>query len=131
MELKTFVKETLLQITEGIIEAQGELKESNSIINPADIQYENAPYATFKNKKRAVRLIEFNVGLTSTSEEQSNRKIGVALGAIKAGGDGNKGEKEIHATSIKFSIPVAFPAIDNENNPLPPTSIGGKPKSGW
>ena len=103
MELKDFVKETLLQITQGIKEAQEATEEYGSVINPSSYNSgENYNHATIKNKKYPIQDVEFEVALTASTEEGNKSGIGVAFGAFAIGGNKNSGEKNVSVTNINL-----------------------------
>lgn len=115
MELQEFVKETLLQITKGVKDAQEAAKEYGAVVNPKIMP--GCESAQISGEYRPVQNISFEIGLTTASEDSSKKGIGVILGGLKAGYDANDGKKESAVTNIKFSIPLAFPvdASGNEN----------------
>ncbi len=124
MELKDFVKETLLQITQGIKEAQEATEEYSRGLNPSSYNSgENYNHATIKNKKYPIQDVEFEVALTASTEEGNKSGIGVAFGAFAIGGNKNSGEKNVSVTNIKFTIPAVFPTVDSENKPVYPTVL--------
>lgn len=123
MELNEFIKETLLQITQGVKEAQEAVQDHNGIVNPAEVNGSTMLSTHVEDKKRLVQVVDFEVGLTATDETNSKKGIGVALGAIKGDAGNNKGSKNTTATKIKFSIPIVLPSMTNDNTP-PTYSIG-------
>ncbi|RHO73391.1 hypothetical protein DW083_05970 [Parabacteroides sp. AF48-14] len=118
MELKDFIKETLVQIAQGIEEAQVELAETDCIINPRDIKEDGFANVIIKNKRHTVQCVDFNIALTSTSESADKAGIGVMLGSFGIGGNRTSSDGSTSNTSISFSVPVVFPSIDNENKPV-------------
>ena len=115
MELKDFIKETLIQITQGISEAQTELEESSCVINPRDIKEDGFANVIIKNKRHTVQCIDFKIALTSTTESADKAGIGVMLGSFGIGGNKTSSDGNTSNTNISFSIPVVFPSVDNEN----------------
>lgn len=61
MELRDFISETLIQIVQGINDAQEALKDTDCAINPRDIVFENRSYVNLKNKLHIVHDIDFNI----------------------------------------------------------------------
>lgn len=82
MELKDFIKETLIQIVQGIGEAQEELKDTDCAINPRDIKSEDYTTVILKNKRHVVQDVDFNIALTNTSNSEDKAGIGVMLGSF-------------------------------------------------
>lgn len=123
MELRDFISETLIQIVQGINDAQEALKETDCAINPRDIVFNNHAYANMKNKKHMVQDVDFNIALTNTSNSEDKTGIGVMLGSFGIGGNKTSTDGNTSNTNISFSVPVVFPSVDNENRPLPRISI--------
>ena len=113
MDLKTFVSETLLQISEGIVEAQKATKTSGTSINPplynSSTSRENQ--INTSNKVNFIpQYIEFDVLVTVENSNTAGGKgnIHIAMFGLEAGK--NTGSKDSSASRIKFSIPVAWPS---------------------
>lgn len=124
MELKDFVKETLLQITQGVKEAQEATFEYGAVINPGTYASgENYNHAVIKNKKYPIQDVEFEVALTATTGEGNKSGIGVAFGAFAIGGNKSTEEKNISVTNIKFTVPAVFPVVDGENQRTHPMIV--------
>lgn len=119
MELREFISETLIQITQGIEDAQEALKGSDCAINPRDIKSDDYASAMLKNKRHVVQDVAFNIALTNTSNSEDKAGIGVMLGALGIGGNKTATDSNASSTNISFTIPVAFPSVDNENKPVP------------
>lgn len=114
MELQNFIKETLLQITKGVKEAQEEAKVYGAVINPQIIS--GHINAQIKGKYRPVQNVDFVVGLTTSSENGTDKGIGVMLGNFKAGYEDRKGDSSESVTSVKFSVPLALPVEASSND---------------
>lgn len=108
MELKEFIRETISQITEGVIESQKEMKEKGfGVVNPPEVintDYQGRRSHGISNPS----FVEFEVSLTNAESSESKSGIGVLLGSINIG-TGNKNEsKDIALTKVKFSIPIIY-----------------------
>lgn len=114
MELQEFIKETLVQITQGVIDAQQELKDSGCLINPngnraSEAQIQLVPNTTF----RSIQKVKMNVALT-VSESSGNKKgIGVAK-VFHAGINSEHEALNEKITSISFEIPIALPVAESK-----------------
>lgn len=116
MELKEFVKETLLQITEGVKEAQEAVKEYGAAVNP--MQYQKSADSTnakLNNEYYPVQNIDFEVALTSSNDGGTKKGIGVLLGNLSIGANKSEDNKTMAVTNIRFSVPIVLPA-DNTGN---------------
>jgi hypothetical protein len=121
MELKDFIKSSLCQIAEAILEANEELGGTDAVVNPTRMQtHTNNSQAygrtvkdeddTYLSKTRIVEKVEFDVSVTTDAETQANGgvKISIASVSLKAGGQSN--DKAGSESRIKFSIPMVFPS---------------------
>ena len=119
MELRDFISETLIQIVQGINDAQKALKETECVINPRNIEQGDYAKAIIKNKAHVVQDVSFNIALTSTSNSEDKTGIGVMLGSFGIGGNKTSSDGNTSNTNISSSVPVVFPPVDNGNMQLP------------
>ncbi len=107
MDLKDFVKETLVQITEGVKEAQEECKKSGCRINP---EYKkDGKKERYTDDNNPVTEVHFKVGLSSDSSEKDKGGIAVSFATVVLGHSNEHGDSYSSDTSVEFSIPVALP----------------------
>ena len=118
MELKNFVKEVLLEITEAVYEAK---KESKVPIAPTLHLNKDGSEKPLDEKQD----IEFDIGLTAkdSTSESSKKGLGLAISVVKAqvGGSNKKTSETNYDHRIKFSVPVYFQKVWNRNNDDQPT----------
>lgn len=112
MELKEFIRETLLQIFEGVKAAQEELKESDCLINPMifPLQNDNALINDIKNNNaRQLQNIKMSVAVSVVENKENKSGVGIVASVFKAGI--HKGESEQNHTinRIDFEIPISLP----------------------
>ena len=119
MELKDFARDTLLDIVQGVKEAQDVCSAEGAIISPRDAGIPGSR-VNIKGKIHHVQIVDFEAVLGEESTEESKMsgkgKIAVLLSNIGIGGElSNKQEgKNNIMTSIRFSVPVILPSVDNE-----------------
>lgn len=118
MELKDFIRETFVQISKGIEEANTELQDSSAIINPNNV-YVNAEnrqnYGRLSKSKEYNRIIEtvdFDVAVTASDENEAGGKFGIKVGSIELGANGKQTESSKAESRIKFKIPMVFPSAE-------------------
>ncbi len=116
MELKEFVKETLVQIASGVVEAQEELSETGCLINPEGfVTGENNIKPGFKGEFRYLQFVKMNVQVT-VSEEAGN-KAGISVASIiKAGVNTEVSSSSNNMTSLEFKIPISLPETSTGYN---------------
>lgn len=97
MELKYFVKNTLVEISKGVEQAQKETKSSGMRINPIF-------QGDFFDDVSVVK-VDFKVAITATDETSAGAGIQVAS-LLKIGGD----IKEVNSSisTVCFNVPVIF-----------------------
>jgi hypothetical protein len=115
MELKDYISETLVQITEGIISAKEKLKGKDVIINPNPTFYANGHFWIGKKQeqglvKRWVQEIEMNVSTTIVESTEGNGGAKVGIGVLNLGADVKETGEQKNANSIKFTIPICLPS---------------------
>jgi len=116
MELQEFIKNTLVQITNGVIEAQNELKDTGCLINPMSYNASadaNIIVEGVKNKARLIQKIKMNVVLDISKSKNSKSGIGVAK-VIKAGIEADETSTNKNVTSVEFEIPISFPVMQSK-----------------
>lgn len=131
MDLKDFIKETITQIGESIVEIQEHFNDKNidAIVNPREIEKSNnsnypAQYKTThttgitietiktetkKNAPRIVDNIEFDVAVTV--EQDDKKGVGGKLKVFGAGigAEANQVNKLANVSTVKFKIPLVMP----------------------
>ena len=106
MDLKEFIKETISQISEAIIDLNQQ-KESILIVNPAST---NGPdmidkgYNTYKQT-----ALHYNIALTILDEGSAGGKIGVLGGWFSGSAEAGSKNQSQALTSLDFRLDVLFP----------------------
>ena len=120
MELKEFIKESLSQIIDAVVETQDKYKETNVLICPDDIQGENNNlyirdenlYQYF-NRYTRVQNIEMDIAISVTEKEGNKSGLGIAK-IINAGISSENAQQNESITKIKFSIPIVLPTTNTQ-----------------
>jgi len=124
MELKDFVKATLEQIVEGVVNAQDSIKPHGASINPTSLRYTKD--GQNNNFDHAMpQDVVFDVGLTSTDKSGSSEGIGVFLGSINLGKKNNTGSESVAITKVKFTVPLVLPPGKDMKASRKPMKING------
>ena len=113
MEIKTFIKDVLVEIAEGTrdaIEALGESESTARVKSHASINSE---------------LVEFDMAVTAVESNGKNTDAGVKVAWIKAGGELSQSTENSAISRVKFSIPFAPPTSKREEAKFQPL---GAPK---
>ena len=116
MRLDEFVKETILQISKGVQDANNELKNTESLARVAPMgsyDYQGMPamrpLTNEKIKSSApVSLVEFRVKVETTSDTEEATKIGGNIKVVSADKDVRTNDRESQVHEISFCVPVAL-----------------------
>lgn len=121
MDLKSFVAETLVQIAQGIDEANEKLADSQAIVNPRYVighgEIKDATVYGYlvegnerNNYRQAVHAVEFDVAVFATEGKEAKGGIGIVVGSIGLGTQGKSDTSSSSNSRIRFTIPMLFPA---------------------
>lgn len=117
MELREYISETLVQITEGINTAMEKLDGKGVIINPNSTYHSDGRFWIGKQMEhscvmRWVQMIDMNIStiVTESTEGQGGAKINV--GVLNVGGGMKDVGSEQKTNTIKFSIPICLPCTN-------------------
>ncbi len=109
MELNKFVQNTIEQIIEGVYNSQKFAQEKGATINPSNLGLnKNGSY-----NQPMPQNVEFDVGLISTSTDESTEGIGVFLGSINLGKKNESTAENMAITKVKFTVPIVLPKHKN------------------
>ena len=112
MELQTFIKETLVQIANGLIEAQNELKEKDFYINPMAFNDKDLAKSGYENKFRKFQTIKIKTLVTVNDDTTKEAGAGAKLSIFKAGVGIEESKSNSSATELEFEVPVSFPVSE-------------------
>jgi hypothetical protein len=104
MELKEFVAQSIIQIMEGVKEAQRKAIELDGSVNPYTIAGNVKGYSL-----KDLSNIEFEVSVTSEDKAGIGGGLNVFFGAISVGGKVDVSDSKIALNRLKFTIPVMYP----------------------
>jgi hypothetical protein len=113
MELKDFVKNTLVEIVEGLQSANEALASTSAFVASSNIKSPSQEwYGTCDSKKiyHYISFVDFDISVLvqDLSEKSKGGKINVAQ-LISVGGNGDQSSKTEKENRVKFKIPLALP----------------------
>jgi len=118
VDLKDFIQQTITQISLAVEGANEELKDHGAIVNPLDVATQSASlfpsYRLLKpgekdTLRRPVHLVRFDVAVTAADKTGTKGGIGVVVGGIVLGSQGQTSAEAASYSRLSFAIPVAFP----------------------
>lgn len=111
MDLKQFVTETLVQISEGIEEAQRQLKERGSaaIVN-TNMTETDVGHLVTGGRRRPVEYVEFDVAILANEGTETKAGIGLTVASLlRLDAGGKSSESAGRESRIKFKVPMSYP----------------------
>jgi len=111
MNLKDFVRDTLTQIVDGVIEARKILVEKNADVNPIGGHFDQAALGgkQWSFEKGITEFVNFNVALTQEDATGTKGGIGVFLGGVGLGAQGRSEASSGSLSRIEFRVPILLP----------------------
>ena len=104
MELREFVKSSLLDVLNGIHDAQKEmlpLQGSNGVINPR-----------FNSTRELMEKLQFDVAVTAAATDKVTGKGGINVYAAQIGGDYAREQQSSTVSRLTFSVPFVATTVD-------------------
>ena len=122
MDLKEFVKESIVQISKGIEEANSELNDSEAMVNPIYVQmHSNDAQGYGRTKERdpnysdpdskLLQKVSFDVAVSVEAGQQGSAGAKLSIASIGIGAEGKTESSNRSESRIKFSVPVVFPGF--------------------
>jgi hypothetical protein len=109
MDIKDFVENSLIQIVEGVVNANTKLKEMGAKVSSKDIRplRESTTYNQVTNQ--VVNLVDFDLALTVSDKDSSGIGGGIKITSFTIGGQSQNESTKQTVSRIKFSIPLTLP----------------------
>ena len=110
MDLKEFVSQSIIQIVEGIIIAGQDITPKGALLNPYghySASENNGPSDQFITLKE--NSIDFNVAVVIEENDVAKGGIGIFVGGVGIGTQGENKNVNQMFSRIEFSIPIIFP----------------------
>ena len=116
MELKEFVKESLVQIICGVSEAQKEIATIGaSEISPAIASDWATAGQIFSPNGMPIYNVSFDIAVGVTEKTGTKGTIGVMVSVLKLGAQGESQEGTSKDSRIKFIVPITLPQMKSNS----------------
>lgn len=99
MELKDFITKTLLDISDGVKDAQKE-SDGSVVINPGR--------GTSRSDNREVQYVDFDIALSEIKDVGKSGKIGVDVRVFEGDGEIRETASAGQSTRVRFRVPIKF-----------------------
>jgi len=108
VNLQQFIKQTLVQIIHGAIDAQDELIAKAHIypVNMKLTDTENGDVALMPH--REIQMVEFDVQLVVEESTEKTGNAGLGIKVFSAGINSQTSQNSQSTSRVKFSIPVLY-----------------------
>lgn len=113
MELKDFIKDTVTQISDAVIELNGNNTLYPLAVNPVRNSNDTDQNITsIAGKSCSITNIDFDLSLTISGNKGLNAKVGVLASVVGLGVSSSDNTQNENVSKIKFSLPVLLPQKD-------------------
>lgn len=119
MELKEFIKHSLIEITTAVAEARKEVKSVGVFI----AEYNTNGNSVINNEKKycITKDCNFDIAVTTSKETNAEGKAGISVMSIGVGTKAEAKSNNSSVSRISFSIPITFETetrVDSKPKPL-------------
>jgi hypothetical protein len=115
MDIQQFVKEALLQVVQGIRDAQSEMHVHGGVVNPSIYGgltgAKEDSYVGALEGTRPIMLMSFDIAVTASENTAGNVGAKLTVASVfSAGAGGTLANASATTSRIAFKVPVVFPA---------------------
>lgn len=107
MELKTFIKQSLIEIVEAVSEAGKTVAEHGARLNPNAEGWAD-DYSGHVNPAD-LQQVDFEVAVTAEDTTGIDGKAGIKVFSFEIGGGGSHQAAVGSVSKIRFSVPILLP----------------------
>jgi hypothetical protein len=119
MNIQEFIVDSLTGITNGVTQAQQQLK-GRAIINPGCIDDADNKAAGHRQNLlvanatmgRLAQIVDFDIAITATEESSVEGGARLKVVGIGIGAEGTTGTSSGSVSHIRFSVPVCLPFVE-------------------
>src|SRR2546423_6050458 len=112
MTVKEFVEDTLVQIVEGVQAAQMRIAKSGAAINRYGMTMVSSQLdgRRYDPETREVEeLVRFDIAVTVEGGTGTRGGVGVFLGPVALGSQGQSSNKDAQVSRVQFAVPIVYP----------------------
>ena len=111
MELKNFIKQTLTEITNGVKEAQEEIKDTGAYINPEGFHRGENLQSGYSGEYRHVQKVKMSIGVNVVENSEIKGGVGI-ISVFSLGINSKVSDVNTVTNRIEFEIPISLPVMD-------------------
>lgn len=120
MELREFIKSTLVEVSRGVLDASEDLKDTNAIVSPENFTVNSENSQAFGRTKkpgedsstngtRVIQKVDFDIAVVVDETDKTNAGVKISVMSIGLSGGGEATSKTGSSSRIRFSVPVVLP----------------------
>jgi hypothetical protein len=106
MELKDFLSRALVELVQGIREAQDKVADLGALVSPEMM----AGTST-------IQEVEFDLEVTTSEGEATKGGLGIFVGALGVGAQGKTESRSGSVGRMRFKVPVSYPKQKRPQRP--------------
>lgn len=107
MDLQSFVKESLVQISKGIEQARDTLLKDQVIVNPRNVKLDG--HTTELEYAPSVQDVHFDLAVTAGEAVGGSGGLGIIIAPLTLGFLSKFRESSTTSSRIQFKVPIVFP----------------------
>ena len=125
MELREFIKTSIVDICLAIDDSNKELSEqsSDAVVSPGSIQinsdgsqaYGRESNKSFHGDNRVVHKIDFDVAVSAEEGKKTDGGVKISIASIGLGANGESKSNNSSVSRLSFSVPIIFPEVKRFN----------------
>ena len=110
--IQVFIQNTLVQIINGVKEAQDSIGYSGATICPTGLYFTGGQETCviYKPGWGIVQTVEFDIAVGTSGSIEAQGGAGISVNVINLGAKAVKGKKKEAMNRVRFSVPVLLPS---------------------
>jgi len=121
MELKNFISQSILEIFEGVKQAQNQTKKLNGLIAPKKLRISAKEIPNHQSiigymHQTPVISVDFDISVTTQDLTKEKAGAGIFIAAFGLGGQIGSETLNNQLNKLRFSIPVILPLPEQDLN---------------
>ena len=116
MDIKEFVRNTIVQVVEGVNSASLELKESGSKVLLGS-QVARGVGVVFNSNGEHINSLDFDIAVVAVEKDSISGGAGLKIAGVNLGGSTKNELSNQSISRIQFSVPIQFALQETTRNP--------------
>ncbi len=111
MNLQDFIRETLVQVVNGVKDAQSQLADMEAAINPVGLagQVSQLEGRRYSRTGQVSETVEFDIAVTVTEGESTKKGVGAFVSVVGIGAQKQTEAQSSSVSRVKFNVQVLLP----------------------